>query len=341
MKSRLALPIPLLPQPIRYTDKVLLIGSCFTEHIAAKLQQHKFNVLGNPHGILFNTLSVTNSLKAYASGRRYNPSDLFYLNELWNSWDFHSRFSDIDRDTALLAMNQSREQASNFLKEADWIIITLGSAFYYALTEQGRQASGIALDFVANNHRAPASWFQKTLSPVADLVETLESTLSVISQINPRVKFLFTISPVRHIRDGLVENSRSKARLIEAVHSICDHRRDSFYFPAYELLIDVLRDYRYYDVDMVHPNFAATAEVWEAFVASCLDPSLLPIMEQVKEITTARLHRPRFPQTAAHRQFMERNAEKVKALLQAHPYLDLKEEWDYFSSVATIMPEAK
>lgn len=335
MKSRLSLPISPLPQPIRYTDKVLLIGSCFTEHIAAKLQQHKFNVLGNPHGILFNTRSVANSLKAYVANRNYQLSELFYLNELWNSWDFHSRFSDIDRDAALVGMNQSVSQASTFLKEANWVVITLGSAYYYALTEQGRQASGISIDFVANNHRAPANCFQKTLSPVADLVDTLDNTLSLISQINPRIKFLFTISPVRHIRDGLVENSRSKARLIEAVHSVCEHRKDSFYFPAYELLIDVLRDYRYYDVDMVHPNFAATTEVWEAFVAACLDTSLLPIMEQVKEITTARQHRARFPQTTAHRQFMERNAEKVKALLQAHPYLDLGEELEYFRSAAS------
>lgn len=332
MKFQLALKVPPLPQPIRYTDKLLLIGSCFTEHITGRLAQHKFQTLQNPNGILFNPLSVAKSLEDYASSLHPAMDSLFQLNELWNSWDFHSSFSHISKGLAWAGMKQAQEEATAFIQDADWIVLTLGSAFHYALTKEGRQHSerGNSEYFVANNHRAPAAWFEKRMSSVSEIVVALSKAIDTVGRINPKAKFLFTISPVRHVRDGLMENSQSKARLIEAVHTLCEARLNCFYFPAYELLIDVLRDYRYYDIDLVHPNYAATTAVWEAFVSACIAPEIIPIMEQVKDLFIALHHRPRFPETVGHQQFLKAYGEKVKALKVAYPFLDLKEEEAYF-----------
>lgn len=324
MQFQLSLDIPKLPQPIAYNDKILLIGSCFTEHISDRLSAHKFQTCSNPHGILFNPLSVADSLNSYVSGKLYEANDLFYLNELWNSWGHHTRFSDVQQQLTLEKINASQKEASAFIKEANWVMITLGSAFQYYLKEK---------DFpVANNHRAPAQWFEKRLLTIDEIIAALVQTIHNISSMNPSVQFLFTISPVRHIRDGVVDNNRSKARLIEAVHALCQSTTQAHYFPAYELVIDVLRDYRFYDVDMVHPNYPATQFVWEQFVASCIEDTSKEIMEQVLDIITARNHKTRFPDTDAHRKFLTAYKTKTEILMTKFPVLNLQEEMLYFSA---------
>ena len=318
----LNLDIPSLPKPISYTDNILLIGSCFTEHISDRLQQHKFRVLSNPHGILFNPLSVASSLDGYIDGRQYAHNDLFYLNELWNSWDHHTRFSNIDAAATLETINESQAAAAEHIRKADCVIITLGSAFQYYLTETGMP--------VANNHRAPAQWFEKRLLSIEEITTALSNTFQKLYDVNPFAQVLLTISPVRHIRDGVVDNNRSKARLIEAVHTLCAQYEQAHYFPAYELVIDVLRDYRFYDIDFVHPNFPATTFVWEHFVKSCIAPAAQELMPQVQEIITARSHRSRFPETNAHKKFKESHTAKTKALMDRYPFLDLGDELKYF-----------
>ncbi len=323
MQFMLALDIPPLPKPIAYTDNILLTGSCFTEHIADRLQQSKFRVLSNPHGILFNPLSVASSLDGYMDGKRYEQSDLFHLNELCNSWDHHTRFSNTDAAAALEGINASQAEAGDFIKKADWVVITLGSAFQYYLKETGKP--------VANNHRAPAQWFEKKLLGIEEIVAALGNTMQRLFEFNPFVHVMLTISPVRHIRDGVVDNNRSKARLIEAVHTLCGQFEKAHYFPAYELVIDVLRDHRFYDIDLVHPNFAATSYVWEQFVKSCMASSVRDVMQQVQEIVTARSHRTRFPETAAHKKFKESYAAKTKSLMEKYPFLDMADELKYFT----------
>jgi hypothetical protein len=324
MQLTLQLDIPPLPKPIGYTDNILLIGSCFTEHIYDRLKQHKFRVLSNPHGILFNPYSVAGSLGSYIDGLKYQHEDLFQLNDLWNSWDHHTRFSHIDPEKALEGINQSQADASDFIKRADWVIVTLGSAFQYYLKETGMP--------VANNHRAPAQWFEKRLLPINEIIDAMEHVFRKLFAVNPFVQVLFTISPVRHIRDGVIDNNRSKARLIEAVHTLCGQSDRMHYFPAYELVIDILRDYRFYDIDFAHPNFLATSYVWEQYVKSCIAPAAHKIMEQVQEINTARSHRSRFPETQAHGKFKEIYAAKCRALTEKYPFLDINEELRYFEN---------
>ncbi|MBP7557831.1 MAG: GSCFA domain-containing protein [Chitinophagaceae bacterium] len=328
-----------LPEPISYHDRILLTGSCFTEHIGQSLTDHKFTVLQNPHGILFDPASVCKSLISYVQQKEYTRDDLFLLNEVWHSWDHHSRFSHIDPQAALDAINTSQREAHQFLKEASWIIITLGSSFSYRLTAaaQGRVTADGALlhgsfaPGVANCHRAPAQWFTKHLLEIEETITLLDNCYHQLMHFNPKLRILFTISPVRHLRDGVVDNNRSKARLIEAVHHMVHKFERLHYFPAYELVIDVLRDYRFYDVDMAHPNYQATGFVMEHFAGSCIDPATRGVMEDVRKLVIARRHRAFQPATQAHQQFLRNHYEKARQLQAQHPYLNLQEELNYFS----------
>ncbi len=327
-----------LDEPVKYGDRIMLIGSCFTEHIGKALGDFKFDVLQNPNGILFGPDSVCKSLLSYVDNKQYLHDELFYLNEVWNSWSHHSRFSQIDKEKCLEGINASQKKAHEFLKSADWLIVTLGSSFAYSLTQHANAAKAFPADWlgeaVANCHRAPAAWFSKEMLEIDDIKGMLESCLKRLKEFNPRLKFIFTVSPVRHIRDGVVENNRSKARLLEAVHFICTKFESAYYFPAYELVIDVLRDYRFYDIDLVHPNYPATEFVLEKFAQTCTDEYSQKLMQEVKRIVIARKHKPFQPETEAHRKFLLAHAEKAKKLMKQYPFLNLTEEEKYFSGKA-------
>jgi len=326
MEFQLPITIVSLPQPISYGDKILLTGSCFTEHIGNALRDWKFNTLQNPNGILFDPASVATSLISYIQPQRYTENDLVFLNELWQSWQHHSIFSHVDVTACLKGVNASQEKAHAFLREARWLIITLGSAFSYRLADGGGA--------VANCHRAPGQTFHKHLMTIEEINAALDSCLHQLFYFNPRLQVIFTVSPVRHIRDGVVDNNRSKARLIESIHHLVGKFDRLFYFPAYELVVDVLRDYRFYDIDMVHPNYAATAYVLEKFVQHCIGESDGRLLEEVKKIVIARRHKPFQPSTQAHRRFLEDYRQKTAELAGQYTFLDLSEELAYFSGGA-------
>ena len=316
---------------ISYRDKIMLTGSCFTEHIGSSLSELKFSTLQNPNGILFDPRSVCNSLISYTENKQYKKEDLFLLNEIWNSWEHHSRFSNIDANDALKIINESQQQAHKFLRNTDWLVITLGSSFSYRLTTEA-SLGGLQNDNgVANCHRAPSQWFNKHMLTIDETISLLDSTYHRLKRFNPKLKIIFTISPVRHIRDGVIENNRSKARLIEAVHHMTNKFPGLYYFPAYELVIDVLRDYRFYDIDMVHPNYPATEFVMEKFNESFIDEQSQQLMEEIKKIVIARKHKAFQPETNAHKIFLKTHLEKTKELQSKFSFLDLKEEIEYFN----------
>jgi len=308
---------------INHQHNLLLIGSCFTEQIGTKLSNHKFSVLDNPNGILFNPVSIAKSISSYIDNKQYSQADLFYQNECWNSWEHHSRFSHPDKNICLEGINESQTKAHNFLKKADWLLITLGSAFVYELENK---------DVVANCHKVPTDKFSKRLLPAEEVFEGLQTMIEKAVAFNPSLNIIFTISPVRHLRDGFVENNRSKANLIQAVHQLIQKNKRWFYFPAYELVIDDLRDYRFFAEDMVHPNYAATNYVWEKFIATCIDEPSQQLMKEIAVIVAAKNHKPFNPTSDQHKKFLQTNLEKVKKLEQQFPYLDLKEEAAYFYS---------
>ena len=306
---------------IEHHQKLLLIGSCFTENIGNKLRHLKFSVLENPNGILFNPVSIASSLSSYIENKQYKEEELFYQNESWNSWQYHSRFSNPDKETCLAVINQSQQTAHYFLKKADWVLITVGSAFVYELENK---------EVVANCHKVPTDKFNKKLLPAEEIAAMLKETLNRLFVFNPNIKVIFTISPVRHLRDGFVENNRSKAMLIQAIHQLVDSHEKLFYFPAYELVIDDLRDYRFYAEDMVHPNYAATNYVWEKFINTCIDEKAQQLMKEINIINAAKSHKPFNPTSAQHKKFLQTNLDKVAKLQEEHTYLDLKEEMAFF-----------
>ena len=320
---------------INHQQKMLLVGSCFTENMGTKLKQHKFSVLENPNGILFNPISITKAISSYINNKQYTAADLFYQNESWNSWEHHSRFSYPDKEQCLSAINQSQQQANTFLKDADWVMITLGSAFAYAL----HFAEGLANensvgqegDIVANCHKVPTDKFNKKLLSLQEIIVALQRMMNGLTSFNPAIKIIFTISPVRHLRDGFVENNRSKATLIQAVHQLVEERENAFYFPAYELIIDDLRDYRFYAEDMVHPNYAATNYVWEKFVPTCIDEPTQKLMKEINVINAAKSHKPFNPASAQHKKFLQLNVEKVNELSKLYPYINFESEKAFFS----------
>ncbi len=310
-------------QKINHAHKLFLAGSCFTEQIGNKLAAHKFQIIDNPHGILFNPVSIAKSMVSYIEDKRYTKEDLFFKDELWGSWDHHTRFSSLDAGESLQKINESQAAAHAFLKDADWLLLTLGSAFVYELENK---------QVVANCHKMPTDKFRKRLLSSEEVITTLDTLVYRLRQFNPKLQLIFTVSPVRHLRDGFVENNRSKATLLNAVHHITDKFEKIAYFPSYELIIDDLRDYRFYAEDMVHPNYAATNYVWEKFIAACIDEPSQLLMADIYKINAAMSHKPFNPASTAHQTFKSKYLQLCKKLQQDHKHVDLTEQLAYFAS---------
>jgi hypothetical protein len=334
MQFMLDIAIPSPPVRINYRDPILLTGSCFTEHIGDNLHGLKFNVLQNPNGIIFDPASVASNLVSYIQNRQYEGKDLFIQNEIWQSWQHHGRFSNTDKEPCLKLINHSQARAHEFLQKAGWLIITLGTSYSYRLSaaapESVSAGAGAISAEVANCHRAPAQWFKKHLMTIEESSAALDNCVHQLFQFNPGLQIIFTVSPVRHIRDGIIENNRSKARLIESVQQLCQKFDRLHYFPAYEIVIDVLRDYRFYDIDLVHPNYQATAFVLEKFQQHFIDEESQDLMKELGRIMIARKHKAIQPNTIAHKQFLKLHEDRTRDLMHRYPFLDLEEELNYF-----------
>jgi len=318
--------LPLIPPPapvrIGLRDPILLAGSCFPEHTPDRLRAHRFQVLDNPHGILFNPHSLSASLLRAIKPIPYTKEDLFHHEGLWGSWDFHTRFSDPDPLHVLEKMNRSMGQANAFLPSCRWVILTLGSAYVYQLAD-GR--------IVANCHKVPAQHFSRTLLSIQQILDNMSNLIDEMAASYPEVRILLTVSPVRHLRDGFVENNRSKAHLIAATHLLCEQYAHVTYFPAYELVIDDLRDHRFYMEDMVHPNHLATEYVWERFVASLIEPASREAMKAIAQLNAAMAHRPLHPTSSPHVAFRKRCHSLAIDLSHRHPYIDFSDAIHFFS----------
>jgi hypothetical protein len=328
MKFHFEFDIKKLTQPVHHRQKTLLMGSCFTENIGEKLRKHKFTVRENPNGILFNPVSVAEAVGSYIDDKKITEADIFQHNETWHSWKHHSRFSGITAAECIQKINGSTAESHAYLKNADLLLITLGSAWLYTLTEQADNA--IPGSVAANNHKAPATWFQKRLMKPEEVISVLGEMHSKLLACNPGIRIIFTISPVRHLREGVVENNRSKAVLIQAVHQLVEQLEALYYFPAYELVIDDLRDYRFYAEDLVHPNYQATQYVWEKFINACMSDDTRELMKEIAEINLAYQHKPFNPLTEQHQNFLASYLAKTRALQVLHPYLNFDNELIYF-----------
>ena len=330
MKFHCEFDIKKLSKPIDYRNNLFLMGSCFTESMGDKLRKLKFSILENPNGILFNPVSVAEAIDSYLEKKQIIADDLFKLNETWHSWNHHSRLSGITQMEVLSKINTTVIQAHDFLKKTNYLMITLGSVWVYTFTHQA--ANSVIGNVAANNHKAPASWFLKKLMTVEETLTIWEELLKKIFLFNPNLTIIFTISPVRHLREGVIENNRSKAVLIQTVHQLVEQFENVYYFPAYELVIDDLRDYRFYAEDLVHPNYQATQYVWEKFTESCMNEEAKSLMKEIAEINLAFQHKPLNNLTIQHQHFLANYSNKTKVLQSKYPFLDFAKELNYFEN---------
>ncbi len=313
---------------ITHAQKLLLLGSCFTEHIGTQLQENKFDTLTNPFGIVYNPLSMAQCLERVAAGNQpFSEGDLFENAGLWHSWAHHGRFSHPNKSRALEGINQAYHEAVEHLKKTDFLLLTFGTADVFELKETGQ--------VVANNHKMPAAHFTARRLSVSEIEEKTRTILQTIKATNEQLQVILTVSPVRHLRNGMVENQRSKAALILACEEICKQLDFAQYFPAYELLLDDLRDYRFYATDMLHPSEVAVEYVWQFFADTFFAENTQRLNERIGKIRSAAQHRPFHPDTEQHRAFVWAQLEAIKQLKQEMPGLDFSGEEAVFLKFAS------
>lgn len=311
---------------IKYTDKLLFTGSCFSEHIADALQRLKFSLLQNPHGILYNPVSIAGSLIEYINKRVYNENDIIESEGLWFSWNHHGRFSGVDKNQVLKNINDQIAQAHEFLKNAQWLVITTGTAFSYQLINNSE-----AKFTVANCHKQNSSSFKKQMLEINVIQSSFDNCFHRLRNFNPELKIILTVSPVKHLKDGIVENNHSKSRLIEASHHLANKFEGVYYFPSYEIVTDVLRDYRFYEKDLAHPNSLAVEYVLEQFIDNYFQEDTQVLMQEVKSLVDAASHRPLHPETKAWENFKKASVQKLSSLQKKYPWMDFTAERKHFN----------
>ena len=311
-------------QKINHSQPILSIGSCFADNIAKRLQHSKFQTVASPTGILFNPESIARTIERFAQANISEETQptknlLQFSNGVWFSYDFHSSFSNIDADTALNQMRTAVKAGADALSRAEVVIITFGTAFAYRLNESG--------EVVANCHKQPQSIFTRQMLSVDSIIqrytELLQGALS-----DKRV--IFTLSPVRHLGDGLEQNSLSKATLRVAIAEIVSRNKNAEYFPSYEIMMDELRDYRFYADDMAHPSKLAVDYIWERFSECAFSSDTLELIKRIAQITSATEHRPFNPQSDAYRNFCQQMLQRIATLELSHPTLDFTTEKEHF-----------
>lgn len=290
---------------------MLLMGSCFAEEMGAKLEERKFNTLINPHGILYNPISITRALTDYVQHKKYVQKDIFLHEDLWRSFSHHGKFSNTYASVCLENINHKINQAHLQLKEAKWLLITFGSAYAYLHNNQ----------VVANCHKLPSSQFEKVLISKEQITDVWQKEINVLKELNPQLNILFTVSPVRYVRDGLIENNRSKGILLDAVHTLTEENTNCFYFPAYEIVIDELRDYRFFKEDLVHPNTLAVNYVWRKFTDTLCDEETKSFMADYEPILKSLQHRDLQEGTSASLKFKKQLEEKINTLKAKYSFL--------------------
>jgi hypothetical protein len=313
VKLQTQLPLEIQSPLIDYSSKLVLLGSCFAENIAEKFSYYKFQNEVNPLGVLFHPIAILDLLTRAHENNPYSEKDIFFSNGCWQSFQSHSRLNSISQTEILDHLNKALKSTQDQLKNASHVILTFGTAWVYEHIQ--------SKTIVANCHKKPQREFDKSILSVDALQDTFNSIISILKSFNPKVTVVFSISPVRHIKDGFVENNLSKAHLMTALHSVINTNENTCYFPSYELLMDELRDYRFYKEDMVHPNQIAIDYVWEKFQSIWIDADVNPIMQEVNQLQKGFAHKPFNPLAEEHAIFLSTLAKKAEALESRFPFM--------------------
>ena len=308
------------PFKMDYSKSMMLFGSCFSENIGQKLIDLKFKVDMNPFGILYNPESIANSLKLLLKNQTFTESDLFFDQGLWNSFYHHSRFSDVNREMALEKINSRIKLSAEFLKTADFLMITFGTAWVYELISTGQ--------IVSNCHKIPAKQFNRFRLGVNEISEAYHHLLDELWKFNPNLKIIFTVSPIRHWKDGAVENQVSKSTLILSIERLITgiENRNCSYFPSYEIMMDELRDYRFYAEDMIHLSPVATDYIFDRFSKFLISKESMNLVDNVMKIRKAVMHRPVNSSSVEYKKNLLLNMDKINKLTLCFPYLNFEQE---------------
>ncbi|MFH6603591.1 GSCFA domain-containing protein [Maribacter algicola] len=327
MKLQTHIPLNKAEKPIDYDSSILLLGSCFSNNIGQKFGYFQFRSAHNPFGILFHPKAIENLIAKSIAQKEYSEDDIFFLNEQWHCYDVHSDLSDASKDRLVQKLNKGLTGAYQQIKESTHVIVTLGTSWVYRRTDAGR--------IVANCHKVPQKEFEKLLLSIDDISKSLRNIIDSIRVVNQKALIIFTVSPVRHLKDGFTENQLSKSRLISAIHDILGvpplgvkglspsfgGGRGEAYFPSYEIMMDELRDYRFYESDMVHPNQVAIDYIWERFRQSWISEKAYPVMEQVDAVQKGLAHRPFNADSLRHKEFRKSLEGKITYLKERYPHM--------------------
>lgn len=310
--------VPLLKSdyPIDYNSKIMSLGSCFAVNMAEKFDYFKYQNTCNPFGILFHPLAIEKLIHFAVSQKQFTENDIFFYNEQWHCYDAHSDLSNANKDELIDNLNAVIASLLMQLSNSSCIIITYGTSWVY----RNRASNSI----VANCHKVPQKEFVKEILSVDTIANSIKNTIGSIQKINPNCKIILTVSPVRHLKDGVVENQVSKANLISAIYQQLqtDHcKLITEYFPSYEIMMDELRDYRFYAEDMIHPSPMAIDYIWERFAETHISQESISIMEEVTTIQKGLAHRSFNPNSASHKQFIENLNKKIHTLESKFPQI--------------------
>jgi hypothetical protein len=310
------IPIQKNPNSIDYTSKIVSFGSCFAENMGDKFQYFKFQSATNPFGIIFNPVSIWKIIDRVVNDNLFKEEDVFFYNERWHCFEVHSDLSHPNAAELLANLNQILWETKKQLQEATHIIITYGTSWVYRNIYQNA--------IVANCHKVPQKQFAKELLSVETIKESVENTIREVQSINSKCNFIFTVSPVRHLKDGFVENQVSKAHLITAVYDTVRSEHsilNAEYFPSYEIMMDELRDYRFYAEDMLHPSPVAIDYIWERFKETSISEAAFGTMETVESIQKSLQHRPFNSDSESHKKFESKLKEKITKLVSQYSFM--------------------
>jgi hypothetical protein len=322
---RTVVDVPKSPSEIAHGQRILCVGSCFAENIGGRLKAFRFNACVNPTGILFNPFSMAKALSRLFRQEPYVEKDLFFADGVWRSWDHHGRFSAASKEECLKTINAGFEEGGEAVKHCDVLILTFGTAFVYQLTENGK--------IVANCHKQPDGLFTRKLLSVEEIVRECKEILGRVYRARPQCLCVATISPVRHLRDDPHENLVSKSTLACAVHELQKEFSRLYYFPAYEIMMDELRDYRFYEKDMAHPNEVAIDYIGEKFVNACVDEKSRQFIGEYEKIKNAMAHRISQHPSEETKKFAREQLGLISGMEKEYPGVPMDKEREYFSGL--------
>lgn len=303
---------------ITYNHKILALGSCFADNMSAVFKRYQFQQISNPFGIVFHPLAIEKLIQFAVQGYVFTEKDVFENQQIWSCYAVHSCCNQLEKDDLIDYLNAKTCLLKEYLDQANFIVFTFGTAYVYEHISSG--------EIVANCHKVVQKEFAKKLLTYQQIFDSYQRIINLVRSVNKTAQLVFTISPVRHIKDGVVNNQRSKSLLHAALQDVLERQEQSkvSYFPSYEILMDELRDYRFYQSDLLHPSEMALEYIWERFKEAYIATEAYEVMNKVQRVQSGLNHRPFNPTATAHLAFLDGLIEQIDFLLERYPFMNFR-----------------